>query len=390
MSDDAGQASVWPRRAGTTPPADAADGEAETVTGEPVVEDGPEHDQVEPQRRERDPRERPSDPAGTQPRHDPESLLPARSESVALLGSSFAAPAGSTAPEPAEVMVPAGHGGEVSVPLPESEHAPRFQFLLGALGAIAAAAAAIAVAIVASPKPAPPVAWSSWHPVSGSDVDPAQQIADHVAPKYRLDSGHQIVAVQGGPLSLGGQPAEVALRVSGSQPSLLPGNGVIYSMCGTGASCSIGEGKPSAQRLLLLRREALELALYTFRYVGGVNQVVVTIPPPPSAATTGTGAAATGATGPTGAAAAAGGASSTPTSSTPNRVYFFRPGDVAPELDRPLGLSLSARTPTVSTVTRSGDAGLVVQLTQHNLYDVSLVQDSQSNPVLLLQPYLGG
>jgi hypothetical protein len=259
------------------------------------------------------------------------------------------------------------------------------------------------VAIAAAPTPAPPPAWSSWHPVSGSDVDPAQQIADHVAPEYRLDSGHQIVAVQGGPLSLGGQPAEVALRMSGSQPSLLPGNGVIYSMCGTGTSCSIGEGKPSAQRLLLLRREALELALYTFRYIGGVNQVVVTVPPPPAsstaagstaagttgAPTTGAGAAGAGAAA-AGAAAGSSATSPSTTSSTPNRVYFFRPGDVAPELDRPLGLSLSARTPTVSTVTRSGDAGLVVQLTQHNLYDVSLVQDSQSNPVLLLQPYLGG
>jgi hypothetical protein len=341
--------------------------------------------------RSSDPRERPADPAGTQPKVDPESLLPARWEApvdpVPALGAAsvYTDPVAERLPE----RRPAG--GEVAAPIEAlSAYAPRFQFLLGALGALAAAAAAIAVAIAASPTPAPPAAWSSWHPVSGSDVDPAQQIADHVAPNYRLDSGHQIVAVQGGPLSLGGQPAEVALRVSGSQPSLLPGNGVIYSMCGTGASCSIGEGKPSAQRLLLLRREALELALYTFRYVGGVNQVVVTIPPPPSAATTGTGAAATGATGPTGAAAAGSAASPTPTSATPNRVYFFRPGDVAPELDRPLGLSLSARTPTVSTVARSGDAGLVVQLTQHNLYDVSLVQDSQSNPVLLLQPYLGG
>ena len=414
----------------------AAEPESETLTGEPVLDGGDadrdadargadRSDRAAAGRRRRtasDPRDRPPDPAGTQPKYDPNSLLPAAErEPVALLGSSFAPafpetaagsggsglgsgpPSGplAAAAAPSEALVPAGDGGELAAPLPPSRHAPRFQFLLGALGAITAAAVAIAVAIISAPAPAPAPAWSSWHPISG-DEDPAQQIADHVAPEYKLDDGHQIVQVNGGPLSLGGQPAELALRTSGSQPALLPGNDVIYALSGSGPNGSIGEGTPSTQRLLLLRREALELALYTFRYVSGVSQVVVTVPPPPpSGASAAAGSSGSGgSTGSSGSSGSAGssasgsgalGSAATTAGTTPDHALLFRPQDVAAELDRPLNMSLATRTPTVSTVAQSSDASLVNQLTLHNLYDYSLVQDSQSNPVLLLQPPgLGG
>ena len=380
--------------------------EPETLTGEPVLDPTAQsRERVRP-----DPRDRPPDPAGTQPKVDPDSLLPSRREAtqVPLLGAPSAWP---SPPTPGEAVVKADPPGELDAALPPSQHAPRFQFLLGALAAIAAAAAAIAVAVIASPKPAPPPAWSNWQPISG-DVDPAQQIADHVAPEYRLDSGHQLVSVQGGPLSIAGQPAELALRTSGSPPSLLPGNGVVYQLCGAGPSCSISEGVASEQRLLLLEREALELALYTFRYVNGAAEVVVIVPPKPPSATSTSGSARPGSAGASGAgsagsgtgAAGSSGAASSGTSGsasaagqaatvTPsaNHALLFRPGDVAPELDRPLVFSLTSQTPTVSTVTKSADAGLVVQLTKHNLYDWTFVQDAQSNPVLLLQPRgLGG
>ncbi len=65
-----------------------------------------------------------------------------------------------------------------------------------------------------------------------------------------------------------------------SQVSLLSGNTIAYNLCGFGGKdCAIGVGKPSANRLLLLRREALELALYTFKYIGGTQNVVAILPP---------------------------------------------------------------------------------------------------------------
>ena len=54
--------------------------------------------------------------------------------------------------------------------------------------------------------------------------------------------------------------------------------GVLYQMCGLGVNCQIDSGKPSNERMLLLRREGLELALYSFRYLKDVKQVVVLIP----------------------------------------------------------------------------------------------------------------
>src|SRR5207245_970324 len=75
---------------------------------------------------------------------------------------------------------------------------------------------------------------------------------------------------------------------SGSSNALLPlppSSTIVYNLCGQGSGdCSIGVGTPSPARLLLLRREALELALYTFKYLGGIDTVVGILPPGHTAA----------------------------------------------------------------------------------------------------------
>jgi len=81
---------------------------------------------------------------------------------------------------------------------------------------------------------------------------------------------------------------QVAVRpnAASSQVRLLGGNTVAYNLCGIGGkNCSIGTGAPSTDRLLLLRREALELALYTFKYLGGTDNVLAVLPPGHSQAT---------------------------------------------------------------------------------------------------------
>ena len=45
-----------------------------------------------------------------------------------------------------------------------------------------------------------------------------------------------------------------------------------------GTQCAISEGEPSEERHQLLRREALELALYTFKY-GDADSVIALLPP---------------------------------------------------------------------------------------------------------------
>ena len=59
-----------------------------------------------------------------------------------------------------------------------------------------------------------------------------------------------------------------------------PSNAISYSLCGGGSSCAIATGTPSVARGTLVRREILELALYTFKYVGGIKNVIAFMPPP--------------------------------------------------------------------------------------------------------------
>ena len=142
--------------------------------------------------------------------------------------------------------------------------------------------------------------WSAWQPADDGTLG-ARDIADFVAPFYRIDSVNQLAVVtvvnlesaaaaaaaqqaaaSGTAPSTTGSGLQVAVRPSptSSQVSLLSGNTIAYNLCGIGGkNCAIGVGKPSTNRLLLLRREALELALYTFKYIGGTQNVVAILPP---------------------------------------------------------------------------------------------------------------
>jgi hypothetical protein len=295
-----------------------------------------------------DPRQRPEDPAGTKPRHDPEALLPHSRESLLTAAQAREdVPGPEAPPEPAEEPPPAAaHPGH-------APHAARFQFVYGIL--IGVAIAALAAAVIAfsnngSTQNVELSSWSSWHPERGKG-DPIQQIVDHVAPEYRLPSGNQIVAVTGGPSQIEGIPLIVALRSdpakNGDTNILENKNIVLFRMCGLGKDCSIKEGKPSSERGLYLRREALELALYTFNYVADIDGVVVLMPPVPGA--------------------------------KPSHALFFRPEDVQPSLQNPLVDTLPGPTPTVNTLMRSRNLPIVNSITAPLQFDFSVTQDNTNN-----------
>ena len=183
-----------------------------------------------------------------------------------------------------------------------SPYSQRFRTVTAVLVGFAIGAVLIAVAIgVASggQSAAKSAAWSSWSPPD-SGTAAARDIADHVAPLYRISSVDQlavvtvvnlesaaVAAAQAAAAANGTTaPASSGLQVavhpnsSSSAVSLLSGNTIAYNLCGIGGkNCAIGTGSPSANRLLLLRREALELALYTFKYVGSAENVVAILPP---------------------------------------------------------------------------------------------------------------
>ncbi len=305
-----------------------------------------------PPRDDNDPRARPADPAGTKPRHDPASLLPA-TRHTDVVESSAVEDDGDLLPER---QAAAGGLGEPRAPRVHSPHAPRFQFLTGALLAVAIASlAGVGIVVWGMPGKKSEPAWSRWKPTA-SGVAGAQQIAARVGPEYR-DGGAQLVDVQTNGLAFKGTQLTVALRRSpdqGGDIQVHDDKGVLYQLCGLGPNCAIDRGKPSRRRAFLLKREGLELALYSLHYLD-VKQVVVLLPPPPGRAQT--------------------------------VAMYFRQGDVKSQLDRPLTASLTPRAPSVKTVTKSPDAGLVQQTTSTN-YLFSLMGSSfNDRAFLVLDPY---
>jgi hypothetical protein len=131
----------------------------------------------------------------------------------------------------------------------------------------------------------PPRDWSSYRPKGGDVYDKAQHMADHVAPAYKYN-GQQIAVVQAQPLLY--QDAVVdgiaftrqPFRKIGSpyrqfEPS---GSTIAYVFCGQAPKCGLpNEG--AEDTVPLLRRESLELALYTFKYSPNVDSIVSLLPP---------------------------------------------------------------------------------------------------------------
>jgi hypothetical protein len=53
----------------------------------------------------------------------------------------------------------------------------------------------------------------------------------------------------------------------------------VFLFCGSPKTCKIDEGSPTVARGTVLRREALELALYTFEYAHPIDNVLIFFPP---------------------------------------------------------------------------------------------------------------
>lgn len=139
-------------------------------------------------------------------------------------------------------------------------------------------------------------AWSTWQP-NGSGESRIWEIADHVGAGYRASNGELAARIlagaptfntsddQGRTLRLPLEGVLVKGRAtdqSDSRAVLFSGDSVMYALCGTGSACQPGNALLQVDEIgTKYEREALELALYTFKYVDGVNSVMVFLPPFP-------------------------------------------------------------------------------------------------------------
>jgi hypothetical protein len=278
---------------------------------------------------------------------------------------------------------------ERSAPRESFPHAGKFRAAISVLIGFAIGALAVAaVILIAGHKSSPAGRWSSWQP-SDSGAQGAREIADHVAPLYRISNTNQLAVVT--VVNLGNSAAaqaaaqtgvsngtsgglQVAVRPdpSSSALSLLTGNTVAYNLCGIGSSnCTIGVGTPSTNRLLLLRREALELALYTFKYVSGTDNVVAILPP---------GHTVTGCTG----------ICKKPNASKVqpvNIALLFLHDELKPWLQQPLNQTLPEQfPPTVDQMPNAPEAGLVEQITARGLFNENVEQVQDGSNLIVLTP----
>ncbi len=260
-------------------------------------------------------------------------------------------------PEAPLVVRPAATG-----PVSSQPHRHRFRAVYAILG-LALAAAVVGVVVYAGRAINPGPAWSSWKPTGGG-LGAAKQIAEHISPNYRLPDGNQLVDVipKGPAVSSGGQTIPIPLLAErGPKGKILPDrvkqltneNTLTFSLCGLGASCAIATGKASVARATLVRREILELALYTFKYVKNVKQIVAFMPPPAG--------------------------------TQPAYVVYLQKTDVEHQLNMPLLRTLAPKVPLPAAITPN-EVQRIDSVTQPRIYKFGISQTQQGDAVLVLTP----
>jgi hypothetical protein len=246
----------------------------------------------------------------------------------------------------------------------------RFALIYVCLALVAGVGVGAFVVILTRPDPAPTPSWSAWVP-SGSETAQVRQIADQVAKHYKMKGGQQLVAALPSAPKVTGSSGDVAVSAIAIRPDTSTGkkeesdievvpaaHSFQYILCGLGTNCSIKGGTASTARHALLRREALELALYTFKYVHDIDSVSVFLPPRPDGASSAT-------------------------------AVFLKRSDVENELHRPLINSIGTKTPGIGGMNKK-ELALVNKITEPRLYSYEYQQAQDGSAVLIYDPVVLG
>jgi hypothetical protein len=245
----------------------------------------------------------------------------------------------------------------------------RFAGIYVVLALVAGVAAGALIIELTKSEVGPAPAWSAWKP-DGSSTARVRQIADHVSTRYRFPDGDQLVVALAGPptVTAGGETTNpIPIRAIAVRPDTTTGKAeeddiqifdasksMQYVLCGLGESCAISQGEASEARHSLLRRQALELSLYTFKYVDNVDSVTVFLPPPPGGTQQGS-------------------------------AVFLRRSDVKDELSHPLASTIAPGAPSIGQIP-ARELQTLNRITRPRLYRYEYTQAQDLSAVLVLDP----
>ncbi|MBV8080525.1 MAG: hypothetical protein JO186_09150 [Actinobacteria bacterium] len=264
-----------------------------------------------------------------------------------------AAPIGEPATGPLPLVPQMGFGDQ-------PRYTTRFTIVYGALAGILLAAVGAFVILVVKPGHRSPAPWSAWKPAVGSLSTMASEIANHVSHEYKLNSsGAQLVAVvPSKPTVTSGTTnisiKAIAIRKTPNYEILNSNKSEMYTFCGLGDHCSIASGTPSSERGRLVRREALEVALYTFKFIPSVDSVIAFMPPAPG--------------------------------STSSSLLFLQKKNYKDELSHPLKSTLRLAAPPLPTQPDDVEANTIDSLTLSSIFSYQLTALQTGGAALVLNP----
>jgi hypothetical protein len=286
----------------------------------------------------------------------PESAVPPPSEST----PAAAEPSTSTA-KMDNPLVPKVGGG-----INTTRYTGRFLALYGLLGAVLVGAIVGLVVLVIQPARTAAPAWSTWKPSGGNVGTVTKQIADHHASRYRMseDGGQLVAVIPSGPqITSGTQNVPIKAIAVRKAPQSNQGvrilessntNTRVFTLCGLGANCSIEGGTASATRGRLVRRQALEVALYTFKFAPSVDSILAFMPPPPGETTA--------------------------------SVLLLEKDSLEEQLKQPLNKTLMHATPPLPDDADLAEAATIDKLTLNKLFSYSLQPLQTGGAAIILDP----
>ena len=232
------------------------------------------------------------------------------------------------------------------------------------LGLLLAGAVAALVVLVFKPGHKGSESWSTWKPSGGSVGTMTKQISDHVASQYRLsEGGSQLLAVLPSDATITNGNQKVPLRAVAVRRAPQNNAGIrvlgtektrLYNLCGLGKNCSIEGGQASQTRGRLVRREALEIALYTFKFVPSVDSILAYMPPAPN--------------------------------STTSEVLYLEKDSFKDQLKQPLRKTLPLATPPLPSAEDLAEAATIDKLTLKNVFTYEDQPIETGGALIVLDP----